>query len=99
MQTNPLPHNSWYGYLPELPDEIKLIDFDEVWNLHPTEYGRIVMYGKEINTPRWQESYGRSYRFSGLTHQAHPIEHPYLIKLMDWVKAQTGLDYNQLLIN
>ena len=101
MATTALPHNSWYYFDPSIPDEIKVNDvlFEELWNLHPEDYGVIKIYGKLINTPRWQQSFGRDYSFSGLNHQASELTHPYLLKLLAWVNEHSGYSYNQVLIN
>jgi alkylated DNA repair dioxygenase AlkB len=58
-----------------LPDELKLDakQFDELWALHPAELGQVKLYGKTLDTPRWQQSYGQPYRFSGLEHAALPV--------------------------
>ena len=29
-------------------------NFDVLWALHPEEYGQVQIYGKLIDTPRWQ---------------------------------------------
>lgn len=95
-----LPHDSWYrlGYVPEQL-KVDKDTFERLWNLHPEELGKVTIYGKEINTPRWQQSYGKPYRFSGKDHEAQPINDKYLISLMDWVRSDSGIDYNQLMIN
>ena len=59
------------GRLPERL--LAALDFDSLWNLHPEALGRIVMFGKEIDTPRYQMSYERNYRFSGSDHEAKPL--------------------------
>jgi alkylated DNA repair dioxygenase AlkB len=95
-----LDKNCWY-VLDKVPDSLNVdIDmFERLWNLHPEEYGVIRIMGREIKTPRWQQSYGRAYTFSGMSHPALPIEDPYLRALMDWVKTSSAIDYNQLMIN
>lgn len=81
--------------------------FDELWNLHPAEYGSIKMYGKTILTPRWHAVYGsREYKFSGVAHPALPIPPPqdgklhYFQRLIDWVSNHSGHNgYDSLLVN
>lgn len=47
--------------------------FEELWNMHPKDYDDIMIMGKMTKTPRWTQSYGQSYKFSGVQHEAHPI--------------------------
>uniref|UniRef100_A0A7S4DRY1 Fe2OG dioxygenase domain-containing protein n=1 Tax=Lotharella globosa TaxID=91324 RepID=A0A7S4DRY1_9EUKA len=42
-------------------------DFKELWDSHPTEYNEIMMHGRMVKIPRWQEAFGQSYTFSGST--------------------------------
>jgi alkylated DNA repair dioxygenase AlkB len=68
-------------------------------NYYPVEYGKIKIMGKEINTPRWQQPYGRDYNFSGMNHSALPINDEYLVKLLEFVNNHSGKQYNGILIN
>ena len=84
-----------------MPDEL-LMDADtyqSLWSIHPEEYNTIIMRGKPVKTPRWQQSYGQAYYYTGLMHEALPVEHPYLKKIMAWVNKHSGACYKQLLIN
>lgn len=51
--------------LPERPEEL-----DELWSSHPVGFQKIKMFGKDIEIPRYQQAYGRSYRFSGIETEA-----------------------------
>ena len=79
--------------------------FNELWDLHPVEYGKVKMMNyktkkyEEINTPRWQQSFGKDYNFTGMNHKASKLEHPYLIKLLKFVNDRSDLEYNQVLVN
>ena len=73
--------------------------FQRVWDLHPEQSARGMMFGKEIAFPRWTQSYGIPYHFSGKNHEAIPVDDPYLKALMNWVRADSGLDYNGMLVN
>ena len=74
---------------PSLPEKLSLNDtpkeglsetnFKKLWSLHPEEYGTVKMYGNEIATPRWQQTFGQDYYFSGMTHKAVPLEDDFLI--------------------
>ena len=77
--------------------------FKQLWEIHPEEHGKVTIFGKELDVPRWQKSYGRDYRFSGNTSRADPVPdvlQPYL----DWVhslgyeESRYG-EFNQILVN
>ena len=78
--------------------------YKELWNIHPKEKGKIKIYGKEIYTPRWQQSYGQDYYYSGMLHKALPIEHPYMKQILEYVNKHSELEfgingYKQILMN
>ncbi len=77
-------------------------EVEELWNLHPQERGKIKLYGKVIDSPRWFQSYGKPYTFSGVEHLAD--ETPLFIeKFMEYVQAQYDHPgdgtFNQCLVN
>jgi len=63
------------------PGWFKLVEqkFKEIWDEHPAEFNEIMMHGKMVKIPRWQQAYGQSYSFSGATAIANP-DPPELIK-------------------
>lgn len=73
--------------------------FQSLWEFHPEEYNEVIMYGKTIKTPRWQQSYGVPYYYTGITHASLPVDHPYLTQLQQWVNEDSGMQYNGILIN
>jgi len=74
-------------------------DFNTLWSIHPENYGKIKLYGKEINTPRYFQNYGEGiYKFSNITHESIPV--PEIIKpLLEWTNSQESLNYNGILVN
>jgi len=77
---------------------IKSYDFDNLWNLHPEEYGKIKIFNKLIDTPRWQQTYCKDYWYSGMLHEALSLPDEFKI-FHDWAN-QSGLGFfNQVLIN
>lgn len=93
--------DSWIRIYDKLPDELLMTPetFKQLWDLHPVEYGKVKIGGSVIPTPRWQESFGESYYYSGMMHDANPIEHPYMVKVLDWIRKDSGENYRQLLVN
>jgi alkylated DNA repair dioxygenase AlkB len=85
----------------KLPPDISMDAtlFEEIWAMRPEERGSVMMYGKLITVPRYQASYGQSYFFSGVDHNAHPITHPYLNHVLKYCCAHSGLVYEQVLVN
>ena len=98
---NPLLNSCHILSCEKLPEELCLSKehFDELYKTHPKEYGLVKIYGKEIPTPRYQQSYGEDYAFSGMVHKALPLEHPFLKKLLAWVCEHSGKKYQQVLVN
>lgn len=79
--------SSWVEYHPNV---LKLTheEYADLWNLHPTERSIIRVYGKSHEMRRWNQSYGRSYAFSGQVAQAAP-ETPELVqRCIDLVNAR-----------
>jgi alkylated DNA repair dioxygenase AlkB len=90
-------HCFWSG---ELPKKLCLSvsEFEELWEIHPPDRHQIRIAGCWIETPRWQQAYGRDYRYTGAVNHALPI--PEILKPhLAW--AQTGIDcrLNGLLVN
>jgi alkylated DNA repair dioxygenase AlkB len=102
---------SWCIFIDRLPLDI-IVDefiFQQLWDMHPKEYAKVIVYNKEFNTPRFQQTYGKSYNFSGVNHKLLPFpskkENEYLFNLVKWVNLYSltvlGNDvvYNQMMIN
>lgn len=86
-------------YSGKLPDELRwnIERFDQAWSLHPTKYTLIHMHGRLVSTPRWQQAYGRSYRYTGQVNQALPV--PSLLEpLLNWCQTIDS-SLNGLLLN
>ncbi len=86
----------WYEYLHPLPEELCVSDdlFEDLWNLHPVEFGEFHFQGKIIPTPRWQTPILKDYTFSRATHRKYDINHPLLDKLIAWASERSGYEYN-----
>ena len=90
-------HTLRHGRLPEelLPDGPA---FGTLWASHPAERHEIHIHGRTVRTPRWQQAYGRDYRFSGQTYAALPVPHS-LAPLRDWCRRTVDARLNGLLLN
>ena len=67
------PETSYIEYFKLTENKCDNNKFELLWNLHPKEYHIIKIYNKIIKTPRWQQSYGLSYKFSGTINEAQEI--------------------------
>ena len=89
-------HALWIGQLPAtlLPDAAAL---EAMWALHPPDYHTILMYGRPVATPRWQQAYGADYRYTGRVNRALPVP-PLLAPLLAWSRGSDAR-FNGLLLN
>lgn len=92
-----LDEKSWIiqGNLPTNID----YNFDQLWTLHPPEYGIVKIFDKLIHTPRYTQNYGKSYWYTGMMHNA--VELPELFKPFQQWANSLGYEnsFNQILIN
>lgn len=85
------------GQLPAdlLPDEEA---FGRLWALHPADKHQIVIHGRTVLTPRWQQAYGADYHYTGRVNVALPV-HPEMEPLLSWCRDQVDPRLNGLLYN
>jgi len=90
-------HRFFEGRLPEelRPDAS---GFEALWDLHPDEYHEIMMGGRSVKTPRWQQAYGADYHYTGNTNAALPV--PAILEpVRDWSQRTIDKRLNGLLLN
>jgi len=97
------PHHLGSGerlWLGRLPDKLFVgpTEFESLWQLHPEEFHEIKMYGRLVKTPRWQQAYGRDYRYTGRVNKALPIP-PSLNPFLRWSQDNIASELNGLLLN
>lgn len=90
----------WIEFV-ELPADVSCDDkiFKELLAIRPEERGKVMMYGKSIDVPRTQKSYGGNYTFSGIDHKADPVPDGFLKTIQHWVNSREKLVYKRLLVN
>jgi alkylated DNA repair dioxygenase AlkB len=90
-------HRLYCGHLPTslLPTEA---EFDALWRQHPAQYHEILMHGRPVKTPRWQQAYGRDYRYTNRTNLALPVPKS-LQPLLDWARRAIDSRLNGILLN
>jgi len=72
--------------------------FDELWNEHPEEFHELIMLGKKVKTPRWQQAYGQNYEYTGSKNNALPLDR-IDGKYLNWCQENIHAGLNGLLIN
>lgn len=82
----------------KIPDKLSDIDFDKLWQLHPPELGKIKIMGREIFTPRFQQSYDKPYYFSGMSHPAIPLPLEFR-PFLEWANSMNYGIFNMTLVN
>ncbi len=83
-----------------LPDDLAVDEarFEELWELHPAEFHEIVMQGKVMKTPRWQQAYNKDYLYSGSRNEALPVPEMF-VPFWDWARETIDDQLNGLLLN
>ena len=93
--------NSYIKYRTILPDNLKIskTKYEELWNMHPENFGQIKIFNKLINTPRWFQNYGHNYNFSNMDHSCQEI--PEILQpFINFVnKSEPTINYNGILVN
>nr|QBK86557.1 MAG: alkylated DNA repair dioxygenase [Marseillevirus LCMAC102] len=90
---------SWID-LSRVPD-LSAERFDKLWKLQPKENGKIKIYGKEIDVPRKQQAYMKSYWFSGMQHEALelPKDFKSFLETANASKYATATPFDEMLVN
>lgn len=90
------------GHLVHLTDfpvaDLLILEFQTLWDLHPAAFHTLVMHGKEVKTPRWQQAYGYSYEYTGSRNNALPIP-PEFQSFLSWGQQNVDPRLNGLLLN
>jgi alkylated DNA repair dioxygenase AlkB len=73
-------------------------EFDAIWISHPTIYHNVKIMGKDVPTPRWQQAYGKDYRYTGTENNALAIP-DLLAGFLDWGRQNVDPRLHGLLLN
>ena len=85
------------GMIPEI-DWSTSSFFDDIWDLKPAERPWIMIHGRKVQLPRWQQAFAQDYRFSGRVSAALPVP-SVLLPLWIWVQQEINSQLNGLLLN
>jgi len=72
--------------------------FEALWDSHPPDFHEIVMHGRPVKTPRWQQAYGTDYRYTGSVSVAQPLTAP-LRRWLHWSREHVDPRLDGLLLN
>lgn len=72
--------------------------YNELWKIKPDTYDTVMIFDKEVAMPRYSQSFGNPYFYSGKMHEVKPI--PEILKpLHDYVNELGFGEFNQVLVN
>lgn len=66
--------------------------------MHPPEYHEILMHGRAVKTPRWQQAFGKDYHYPGRVNRALPVP-PLLEPLLSRSRGNVDTRLNRVLVN
>ncbi|MEE8142970.1 MAG: alpha-ketoglutarate-dependent dioxygenase AlkB [Planctomycetota bacterium] len=69
-----------------------------MWELHPQEFHEILIHGKLVPTPRWQQAYGKDYYYTNRTNRALPVP-KVLLPFLEWGQQSIDPRLDGLLVN
>ena len=100
----------YISYLPESLINYSNLQFNEMWNLHPKDKHRIIMYEKEVEVNRYSKSYlntytdlshtkHSSYMYSGFDTSLNNEQLPPIFdSIFEYIKTKDS-NYNQVIVN
>jgi alkylated DNA repair dioxygenase AlkB len=91
-------YDFYTGHLPTVLEDRARSCFESLWSLHPAQSNEILIHGKMVAIPRWQQAYGRNYQFSGTVSEAFPVPE-ILAPFLGWVRDAIDPRLNGLLLN
>lgn len=83
-----------------LPGDLRLdaLAFEGLWRMRPPEYHELLIHGRAVKTPRWQQAYGKDYHYTGRVNRALTVP-PILEPFLDWARGRVDECLNSLLVN
>lgn len=94
-----LDKTNWIGLYRNIKAfQLKPVAFENLWNEHPAQFHEVMMHGKLVKTPRWQQAYGKNYEYTGSKNNALPLQAHHQ-SYVEWAKKNADPRINGLLIN
>lgn len=82
-----------------LPEALlRQTSFERWWSLHPEAFSQIMIHGRMVEIPRWQQAYGKDYHFSGTVNEALDLT-PEMQAVLEWCQQSIDARLNGLLFN
>ncbi len=76
-----------------------LPNFQDIWDLHPTERDTISLFGKTHEVPRWNRAYLKDYSFSGKNHKTSEETPEPFEKVLKFFQKTVSEKLNGILVN
>ncbi len=95
-----LPGGKGSLFVGELPETLRVDadGFERLWALHPELFHEIVVHGRKVRTPRWQQAFGADYHYTGSVNRGLPV--PALLEPFHrWACEAIDERLNGLLLN
>lgn len=73
-------------------------EFDDLWDSHPKDRSIIRIFGKDVQTPRWTQCFGKTYFYSGVSHK-EILFTPIVQKYLDYANTIRNCDFNMCVAN
>ena len=90
-------HTFWTGNLP-VNLRFDSVTFESLWRMHPPQFHEILMHGRVVKTPRWQQAFGMDYHYTGRVNRALSVP-PLLDPLLAWAQRYIDERLNSILVN
>jgi alkylated DNA repair dioxygenase AlkB len=72
--------------------------YKKLWELCPKTYDTVIIFNNEVPMPRYSQSFGNPYYYSGKVHEVKPV--PEVLKPFKEFVNELGLgEFNQVLVN
>jgi alkylated DNA repair dioxygenase AlkB len=81
-----------------IPADLAEANFEELWEEHPEEFAKVKIFNKIFNTPRWSQSYGTAYTYSGMEHTGKPVCNLFR-PFLEWANSLDMGTFDQMLVN
>lgn len=72
--------------------------FEEIWNLHPDEHSEILIHGKRVRVPRWDQAYEKDYPFAKQVAVAKSAP-PCMLSFLQWAQEEIDSRFNGMFVN
>lgn len=73
-------------------------DFELLWDLHPNEYSKIMIHGRTVKVPRWDQAFEKDYPFANQVAKALRAPKS-MTTFLKWAQENVDKRLNGLFVN